>query len=368
MTVASASALSGCSGLLTDSESETVSTCEDAASGWSQFQRDVANSGRSTETTVVPESLDSIRRVDDRHGGAVLTDDSLVFGREETLYAYDAAGETQRWSVDLGNLRVTPAKYCDAVLAAALNGVYAIDASDGSVIWETEVGGTMGPVVVAGETVVVPSSSRVRAFAVADGSDRWASDRGWTKHGVAVTDGTVFVTGGDMTSGYVATFDLDSGEKLWQTRLTQTAYGPPTCDDGDVFVVDYGGTAYRIDADGGEIRWEEPVVDRSESAPLVTDSLVVVGAGWADRTYALDAETGEQRWELETGPVLVPPVAADEEIFVGTMNRGLFALDHEETVLWHREEPNVGSPMAVHDGALAFKSRFPDFELYRLGP
>ena len=307
--------------------------------------------------------------MDNRDGGAVLTDDLLVFGREETLYAYDAAGKTQRWSADLRDpLQVTPATYCDAVLAATVNDVYALDASEGSVIWEADSTGTTGPVSVAGEAVVVPMSSRVRAFEVTDGSSRWEFDRDWSNNGACATDGTVFVAGGDATGGYVAAVDLDSGDGRWQTRLQRTVWFSPVYRDGSVFAVDDGGTVYRIDAETGDVQWERTVADRRAPTPLVTDSLVVVAGGNADRTHALDAETGDPQWSLETGPVLVPPVAAADEIYVGTMNRGLFAVDHGGEVLWHREEPNVGSPMAVHDGALVFKSRFPEFELYRLGP
>lgn len=365
---AAAVTLSGCSGVLTEPpNSEPVSTCDDPAGGWSQFQWDTTNSGRAPGPAVVPDSLGSVRPVDDRDGGAVLTDESLYFGSGETLYAYDAVDGIREWSKELEILRVTPAAYCDVILAPALNDVYALDASDGTVRWKSEVTGTTGAVAVVGETVVVPAHSRVHAFSVADGTDRWEFNPEWSIYGTCAVDGTIFVTGGSTTTGYVAAVDIESGEQLRYTRLAQTVYWPPTYGNGAVFVVDNGGIAHRIDADTGEIDWERPTVDSNAPTPMVTDSLVVVSSGNGDRTHALDRETGEPRWTLETGPVLAPPAAAGEEIYVGTMNRGLFAVDHGGTVQWHREEPNVGSPMAVHDGELVFKSRFPNPELYRLG-
>lgn len=129
-----------------------------------------------------------------------------------------------------------------------------------------------------------------------------------------VTDGIVFI--GDWT-GQVWALDAESGESLWNHDLeTARVQAAVALDDQRVFVGAFDPRIVALDRDTGEELWTAPLDDHPQAAifgsPIHVDGVVVVGVGGFENmigvetptfrgsVVALDAVTGEELWRYWT--------------------------------------------------------------------
>jgi polyvinyl alcohol dehydrogenase (cytochrome) len=132
-----------------------------------------------------------------------------------------------------------------------------------------------------------------------------------------VVDGTLFV--GDWTGVFYA-LDAATGDLRWrqQLRVNPQQYGGqisasatyvrPGTDGADAVVVASGDTVYALDPVDGGVRWSSAVTTdpfgEVLGSPLVVGSLVVVGfdahgAPFRSGVLALDLETGDEVWYFD---------------------------------------------------------------------
>jgi polyvinyl alcohol dehydrogenase (cytochrome) len=160
----------------------------------------------------------------------------------------------------------------------------------------------------------------------------------------------------------------------WKLETEKTVTASPAVVDGVVYVGDWSGTMYAVDAESGATKWTFDVQDSPGAAfgPIVSSAavadvevvkglaaqrLVVFGAG--PRLYALNAATGAEEWvfsldsrdetfvEIESSPVVWKGI-----VFVGIGNHnhagtgvpgGLVALDAATGEELWRFEPELGA-------------------------
>ena len=132
-----------------------------------------------------------------------------------------------------------------------------------------------------------------------------------------VVGGTLFV--GDWTGVFYA-LDAASGDLQWRRQLrvnpqqyggqisASAAYVRAAADGADTVVVASGDTVYALDPLDGDVRWSSPVTadpfGEVLGSPLVIGSLVVVGfdahgAPFRSGVLALDFETGDEVWYFD---------------------------------------------------------------------
>lgn len=113
-------------------------------------------------------------------------------------------------------------------------------------------------------------------------------------HPAMIADGKVFVL--DVTECAWA-FDLNSGEKVWSTQLTEGArfnLATPAYGDGKVFFAASTGHVYALDKDTGEVIWSGKITEGSyQKAELSAqvkyhEGKIYVG-GWGGNYFCLDA-------------------------------------------------------------------------------
>lgn len=111
---------------------------------------------------------------------------------------------------------------------------------------------------------------------------------------------------------------IDRPEPLWRSRLSNDIWGSPAIVDDGVYVPDYAGRIYRLDADDGEEDWRFQTDEMVDSSPTVHDGVVYVGS-FDEHVYAIDADSGEERWAYEAdGIVRSSPAVVDDTVYVGT--------------------------------------------------
>lgn len=259
-----------------------------------------------------------------------------------TLYALDAATGGERWRLQTDAWVYSLKVDRGTVLTGTRGGgVQAWEASNGEKLWEITGAQTdfetpeAGPAIF-GDTVYVWKDGRLRALEARTGDERWSYPVGDAAScgNVPVRvqpapDGYVYVSAGTR----VLAVDIVSGLVRWHFEapavfLSPPAFAPgPAVTGGGVYLADYLGTVYALDATTGKDRWRIATESRQSSQPvLVAAGNVHVGSGSA--LYTLDAVTGTPMWRFAAGGEVVgAPVVADGRVHFGSADHVLYTLD-----------------------------------------
>ncbi|MFF4689457.1 outer membrane protein assembly factor BamB family protein [Streptomyces sp. NPDC004059] len=286
-----------------------------------------------------------------------------------TLFALDAREGTDLWrlSTDAWVYSLN-ADHGTVVTGTRGGGVQAWEASNGQKLWEIAGCQTdfespeAGPLVHEG-TVYVWQDARLRALEARTGEERWsypvgdaASCGGVPVRLAPAPDGYVYVSAGTR----VLAVEAASGMVRWHFEapavfLSPPAFAPgPAVTGGGVYLADYLGTVYALDATDGRDRWRIATEARSSIEPvLVAAGHVHVGSGKG--LYTLDAVTGTPKWRFQAGgDVVGAPAVAEGRIHFGSTDHLLYTLKSDDGRLrWKLATGGeiTGSPV-VKDGVV----------------
>ncbi|MCX4454870.1 serine/threonine-protein kinase [Streptomyces sp. NBC_01340] len=223
-------------------------------------------------------------------------------------------------------------------------GVQAWEASNGQKLWEITGAQTdfespeAGPAVHEG-TVYVWKDARLCALEARTGEERWsypigdaASCGGVPVRITSAPDGYVYISAGTR----VLAVDVAGGHVRWHFEAPAVFLSPPTfvpgpaVTGGGVYLADYLGTVYALDATDGRDRWRIATEARSSIEPvLVAAGHVHVGSGKG--LYTLDAVTGTPKWRFQAGGDLVgAPAVAEGRIHFGSTDHLLYTLKADD--------------------------------------
>ncbi|MFG2354412.1 PQQ-binding-like beta-propeller repeat protein [Streptomyces sp. NPDC048521] len=286
-----------------------------------------------------------------------------------TLFALDAREGTDLWrlSTDAWVYSLT-ADRGTVVTGTRGGGVQAWEAAGGQKLWEITGCQTdfespeAGPLVHDG-TVYVWQDARLRALEARTGEERWsypigdaASCGGVPVRLAPASDGYVYVSAGTR----VLAIEVASGMVRWHFEAPAVFLSPPTfapgpaVTGGGVYLADYLGTVYALDATDGRDRWRIATEARSSVEPvLVAAGHVHVGSGKG--LYTLDAVTGTPKWRFQAGgDVVGAPAVAEGRIHFGSTDHLLYTLKADDGRLrWKLATGGeiTGSPV-VKDGVV----------------
>jgi outer membrane protein assembly factor BamB len=286
-----------------------------------------------------------------------------------TLFALDAreGGDlwrlsTEAWVYSLKAERGT------VITGTRGGGVQAWEASNGQKLWEITGCQTdfesleAGPALHEG-TVYVWQDARLRALDARTGDERWSYPIGDAAScgqvPVRMTpgqDGYVYVSAGTR----VLALDAAGGHVRWHFEAPAVFLCPPTfvpgpaVTGGGIYLADYLGTVYALDATDGRDRWRIATEARSSvDSVLVAAGHVHVGSGKG--LYTLDAVTGTPKWRFQAGGDIVgAPAVAEGRIHFGSTDHLLYTLKADDGRLrWKLATGGeiTGSPV-VKDGVV----------------
>ncbi|MGP8301152.1 outer membrane protein assembly factor BamB family protein [Streptomyces inhibens] len=282
-----------------------------------------------------------------------------------SLYALDAVDGTERWRLNTdGWVYALTVERGTVVTSTRGGGVQAWEAANGEPLWQIDRVQTdfetadAGPVLHDG-TVFVWDDARLKALEARTGVERWsypvgdaASCGGVPMRLLPASDGVVYVVAGTR----VMAIDIARGDVRWHFEapavfLSPPAFAPgPAVTGGGVYLADYLGTVYALDAADGRDRWRIATEARQSTEPvLVAHGAVHLGSGKA--LYTLDAVTGTPRWRFQAGAEVVgAPVVAEGRVHFGSADHCLYTLDAMGGQLrWKLATGGeiTGSPVAV---------------------
>ncbi|WP_406125337.1 PQQ-binding-like beta-propeller repeat protein [Streptomyces sp. NBC_00989] len=262
-----------------------------------------------------------------------------------TLFALDAreGGDLWRLSTDAWVYSLK-ADRGTVVTGTRGGGVQAWEASSGQKLWQLTGAQTdfespeAGPALHDG-TVYVWQDARLRALDARTGDERWsypigdaASCGGVPVRITAAPDGQVYVSAGTR----VLSVDVASGRVRWHFEAPAVFLCPPTfapgpaVTGGGIYLADYLGTVYALDAADGRDRWRIATESRASIEPvLVAAGHVHVGSGKG--LYTLDAVTGTPKWRFQAGGDIVgTPAVAEGRIHFGSTDHLLYTLKSDD--------------------------------------
>ena len=277
------------------------------------------------------------------------------------IFAVDQAAGRVRWSMQTGDslprnvapaggwdlLVSSPVVVNDVVVIGGRDGVvYALDLATGRVRWRARTNGKVRatPAVSEGMVVVGSWDGRVYALDLATGKERWVNrtvgdtldskqfgfDRRAVQGSAAIAGGQVFV--GSRDGGFYG-IDFKTGERQWRaTHRGSWVVGSPTAEPGRVTVGSSDGHfIHAVDPATGKDIWRLETGMNVLASPLRVGALTVIGLyhtdGSSGGVWALDAATGAVRWKLNLdASVMSSPVAADGELYVGTEDGSIVAI------------------------------------------
>ncbi|MEU9241439.1 serine/threonine-protein kinase [Streptomyces shenzhenensis] len=286
-----------------------------------------------------------------------------------TLFAVEAreGGDLWRLSTDAW-VYALKADRGTLVTGTRGGGVQAWEASTGRKLWELSGAQTdfevpeSGPALHDG-TVYVWQDARLRALDARTGDERWSYPIGDAAScgGVPVRlthadDGFVYASAGTR----VIALDTATGRVRWHFEapavfLSPPAFVPgPAVTGGGIYLADYLGTVYALDATDGRDRWRIATEARASIEPvLVAAGHVHVGSGKG--LYTLDAVTGTPKWRFQAGgDVVGAPAVAEGRIHFGSTDHLLYTLKADDGRLrWKLATGGeiTGSPL-VRDGVV----------------
>ncbi|MEV0224153.1 serine/threonine-protein kinase [Streptomyces sp. NPDC050704] len=262
-----------------------------------------------------------------------------------TLFALDARQGTDLWRLPTDAwVYSLKADRGTVVTGTRGGGVQAWEASNGQKLWEITGAQSdfespeAGPAIHDG-TVYVWQDARLRALEARTGEERWSYPIGDAAScgGVPVRlthadDGYVYVSAGTR----VLAIDIAGGHVRWHFEAPAVFLSPPTfapgpaVTGGGVYLADYLGTVYALDATDGRDRWRIATESRASIDPvLVSAGHVHVGSGKG--LYTLDAVTGTPKWRFQAGGELVgAPAVADGRIHFGSTDHLLYTLKADD--------------------------------------
>ncbi|MET7884990.1 serine/threonine-protein kinase [Streptomyces avermitilis] len=262
-----------------------------------------------------------------------------------TLFALDAREGADLWRLSTDAwVYALKADRGTVVTGTRGGGVQAWEAANGQKLWE--ITGAQqdfespeaGPVVHDG-TVFVWKDARLRALEARTGEERWsypigdaASCGGVPVRLTPAPDGYVYVSAGTR----VLAVDIAGGHVRWHFEAPAVFLSPPTfvpgpaVAGGGIYLADYLGTVYALDATDGRDRWRIATESRASLDPvLVAAGHVHVGSGKG--LYTLDAVTGTPKWRFQAGGDIVgAPAVAEGRIHFGSTDHLLYTLKADD--------------------------------------
>lgn len=211
--------------------------------------------------------------------------------------------------------------------------------------WSRELPGPVYLHAVVDGTAFLTSSDRVLALDASSGEQRWKLPDLSGTGGVFVEDESVYVSHHDR----LQVLDASDGSEEWSFERDDAGrLGDPVVSDGKVYVM--GSSLYVLDAQSGEIRWEEPYVHNWTKALTVSNGDVYRRQSHARVACHRRGHTGPV-WSVSLPLRYVDqPRAGDGLLYVG----GDVDQDTDDQAALFALDPATGERQWQYDGDGAY--------------
>ena len=260
-----------------------------------------------------------------------LVNDLVIVGSEDGyVYAFDARRGTTSWTYRTGSpVRSSPRVYKDMLFIGSDDqNIYALQAETGQIVWKYRTWNHVRSSATVANGLVMVGSSDGNLYAL----DMLSGTLKWKMHTLGAIISTPGIAGSTAIIGsldnYVYGVDVDSGFTSWRFETQRSVSSSPAVMGERVLIGSTDGIMYALDAHSGRTIWDYDTQSQITSSPRISPVSDTVYFGTVNNyIYALDLITGEQKWRYKTrGPVVSSPSIEDGIVYVGSLDRKLYAL------------------------------------------
>jgi outer membrane protein assembly factor BamB len=224
---------------------------------------------------------------------------------------------------------------------------WASPAISNRLVFETFIG--------SGECRSRERDGEVAAFTADSGRLHWLRHIGPTESSPLVMDKTVYV--GDW-NGRVWALNAANGQPRWSTQLNGAIKGSLAATGHHLFIGTYGGDVVSLDARTGRVLWRSGGHGSIYSSPAVAYGRVYIGS-LDSGVYAFGATTGHLLWSRPTGGyVYASPAIWHGRVLIGSYDHRFYAFDAGTgTIRWSfRANAPISGSATVIDGLVYFST------------
>jgi outer membrane protein assembly factor BamB len=353
-----------------------------ATAGYVLYKRDEAKDvrGSSTEEFVTTEAVKPLPPPPTREQVEVVWPLNGYDAARQRVAPFDLSPPFRRvWTFPARYLLEFPPVIAYGRLYFANNSgtMFAVNTKTGKRAWRLSVGRCVAasPAVVDGTVYQSfmnrpPCNSKadpgrlegeVIAFAAGFGEIRWRTKIGPTESSPLVADGLVYV--GDWR-GRVYALDATTGRVRWTFQGQGRIKGAVARSGNRLYVGTYDGYLYALQAKTGKLIWRTKSQDRLGgrgqfySTPAIAYGRVYIGST-DGKVYSFGAASGELRWSHGTGGyVYASPAVWRKTVYVGSYSGSFYALDAATgDVRWRfRADGDISGSAVVLNGVVYFST------------
>ena len=255
----------------------------------------------------------------------------VVVGSEDNyIYAFDTRRGSTLWTYRTGApVRSSPKIHKDMVLIGSDDQyIYCLQIDTGQVLWKYRTWNFVRSSAAFGKGLVFVGSSDGNLYAL----DVLSGTLKWKLHTLGAIISTPAVVGNHVIIGsmdnYVYAADMDTGYTAWRHECQRSVSASPAVSGERVIIGASDGLLYALDARSGREAWSFDAGSQITSSPRVSPVTDAVYFGTGNNyVYSIDASSGELRWRYKTrGPVVSSPAVEDGIVYVGSLDRKLYAL------------------------------------------
>lgn len=260
-----------------------------------------------------------------------MVEDLVIAGSEDSyIYAWDARRGTTAWTYRTGGpVRSSPRIHKDMLFVGSDDQyIYALQAETGQIMWKYRTWNHVRSSAGVGNGLVFVGSSDGNLYAL----DQINGTLKWKLHTLGAIISTPAVVGTTVIVGsldnFVYAVDSDTGFTSWRFECQRPVSSSPVVMGERVLIGSTDGYMYCLDAHSGRVIWSYDAGSQITSSPRVSPTSDNVYFGTSSNyVYALDIISGELKWRYRTrGPVVSSPSIEDGIVYVGSLDRKLYAL------------------------------------------
>jgi outer membrane protein assembly factor BamB len=209
------------------------------------------------------------------------------------LRALDAATGREQWRTALdAPLAVPPVFDTGWLFASTTSGLFfALRGTDGAVLWKIDLGAPLSAPPAAAELhVYLPvADGRIVAAELSDGNAVWTRMLPAKPSPILVLDDRLFVGTED---NHFYCLSISEGTEKWKWRTGGDIISPSVVDEKRVFFLSLDHMLRALDRNGGSLRWQRPVPNRTIGGPLRSGTFIVV-ASLSPQLHAFNSADGK---------------------------------------------------------------------------
>jgi len=272
---------------------------------------------------------------------AAVWDGNVYFGSGDgNIYALDAKGGQLKWKFKTGDVVHASPAIADGILYVGSwdSYFYALDARSGSEKWRfksgvdpnihNQVGFQSSAAVVDGTVYVGCRDSKLYALDAVTGEKRWALDTkgSWIVGSPAVRNGKVYVATSD--SGLFFEVDAQTGKPAFSLDFKHwPMFSSPAIAGDWAYIGTHQGKLFAIGLKERKVAWIYQTEGSRRNGRSYTkgDGTPNYEAAFTDSFYD-DLIIGQSKM-ASLGPILSSPVVADGEVYFGSSDGSVYALN-----------------------------------------